>query len=243
MNGSRQHLACSFMPACLRCRTLVDTNVLRVPLYELCCSVQGRLKAVFLCLRYVDIVAFGAWFVPAWCAQKKSRSEPKLGYLWSSCIIWQSELMIYFEVASSLQEEHFPCSHVLVAVGTPQCDDLDWEERLCRELATLTQTHTRASCCCYDVAVLLRLVVVKQQLLVLLLPSLVLSSLVTKNEKTKEKNDKKEKDDTSFCGYKKENQNRTAVTHSRTLLEKRESTTKGRGGKQKKNVTKSKESE
>ena len=151
--------------------------------------------------------------------------------------------MIYFEVASSLQEEHFPCSHVLVAVGTPQCDDLDWEERLCRELATLTQTHTRASCCCYDVAVLLRLVVVKQQLLVLLLPSLVLSSLVTKNEKTKEKNDKKEKDDTSFCGYKKENQNRTAVTHSRTLLEKRESTTKGRGGKQKKNVTKSKESE
>ena len=84
---------------------------------------------------------------------------------------------------------------------------------------------------------------VKQQLLVLLLPSLVLSSLVTKNEKTKEKNDKKEKDDTSFCGYKKENQNRTAVTHSRTLLEKRESTTKGRGGKQKKNVTKSKERE
>ena len=50
-NGSRQHMACSFMPACLRCRTLVDTIVL---LYELCCSVQGRLKAVLLCLRYVD---------------------------------------------------------------------------------------------------------------------------------------------------------------------------------------------
>ena len=62
-----------FMPACLRCRTLVDTNVLP---YELCCSVQGRLKTVFLCLRYVDTVALGTWFVLAWCAQrKKSRFE------------------------------------------------------------------------------------------------------------------------------------------------------------------------
>ena len=24
-----------------------------------------------LCLRYVDTVAIGAWFVPSWCAQKK----------------------------------------------------------------------------------------------------------------------------------------------------------------------------
>ena len=48
------------MPACLRCRTLVDTKVL---LYVLCCSVQGRLKAVLLCLRYVDTMAFGDWFV------------------------------------------------------------------------------------------------------------------------------------------------------------------------------------
>ena len=39
------------MPACLRCRTLVDTKIL---LYVLCCSVQGRLKAVLLCLRYAD---------------------------------------------------------------------------------------------------------------------------------------------------------------------------------------------
>ena len=67
-----KYLACSFIHACLRCRTLVDTNVL---LYELCCFVQGRLKAVLLCLRYLDTVVFGAWFVPAWCAQKKSRFE------------------------------------------------------------------------------------------------------------------------------------------------------------------------
>ena len=59
--------------ACLRCRTLVDTNVLL--LYELFCSVQGRLKAVLLCLGHVDTVAFEAWFVPAWCAQKKGRFE------------------------------------------------------------------------------------------------------------------------------------------------------------------------
>ena len=54
------------MPACSRCSTLVDTNVLG-------CSVQGRLTAVLLCLRCVDIVAFGAWFVPSWCAQRKKR--------------------------------------------------------------------------------------------------------------------------------------------------------------------------
>ena len=58
--SSQQHLACSFMPTCLRCRTLVDMKVL---LYVLCCSVQGRLKAFLLCLRYVDNMAFGAWFV------------------------------------------------------------------------------------------------------------------------------------------------------------------------------------
>ena len=110
------------MPACLRCRTLVDTNVLRVPLYELCCSVQGRLKAVFLCLRYVDIVAFGAWFVPAWCAQKKSRFENKK--IEVVCVPPahgnQSD-----DSASSLQEEHLPCSHVHLAVGTPEYHDLD----------------------------------------------------------------------------------------------------------------------
>ena len=49
MAGSRQHLTCSFMPTCLRCRTLVDANVLLYQvLYVLCCSVQGRLEAVLL---------------------------------------------------------------------------------------------------------------------------------------------------------------------------------------------------
>ena len=33
----QQHLTCSFMPACLRCRTLVDTKVLLCTKYVLCC--------------------------------------------------------------------------------------------------------------------------------------------------------------------------------------------------------------
>ena len=62
------------MRTCLRCLTLVDTNVL----HELCCSVQGRLKAVLLFLRCVDTVAFGAWVVPSsWCAQDKKKSRSK----------------------------------------------------------------------------------------------------------------------------------------------------------------------
>ena len=68
-NGSRQHLACSFMPACLRCRSLVDTSVL---LYELCCSVQGRFEGCCSLVLVVDTVTSGAWFVPALCAQKRN---------------------------------------------------------------------------------------------------------------------------------------------------------------------------
>ena len=68
---SAKHL---FLSAGLRCRIccLVDTTM---PLYVLCCSVQGRLQAVVLCLRYVHTaVAIGAWFVPSLtsrCPQKK----------------------------------------------------------------------------------------------------------------------------------------------------------------------------
>ena len=75
MAVSQQHLTCSFMPACLRCRTLVDTKVLL--LHILCCSVQGRLKAVLLCLRYVNTMAFGAWFVLLGVQKKKSRFKKK----------------------------------------------------------------------------------------------------------------------------------------------------------------------
>ena len=73
------------------------------------------------------------------------------------------------DTASSLQEEHLPCSHVRLAVGTPQCHDLDCEDRLCRGLVTLTQTHTRALPAAVMMLLLLRLVMV---LLLLQLPIL-----------------------------------------------------------------------
>ena len=60
----------------MRCLALVDTNVLLL-LYVLCCPVQGRLKAVLLCLRYVDTMAFGVWFVLLG-VQKKSRFKNQL---------------------------------------------------------------------------------------------------------------------------------------------------------------------
>ena len=37
-HGSQQHLTCSFMPACLGCRTLVDTKVLPVCTLLPCCA-------------------------------------------------------------------------------------------------------------------------------------------------------------------------------------------------------------
>ena len=91
-HGSQQHLTCSFMPACLRCRTLVDTKVLR---YVLCCSVHGRMKAVLLCLRYVDTVAFGTWFVPSWYSDEKQvQKQTCNASLFDSleAIIWLAEL-------------------------------------------------------------------------------------------------------------------------------------------------------
>ena len=41
---------------------LTDTNVL---LYVRRCFEQGRLQVVLLCLRYVDTVAIGTWFLPS----------------------------------------------------------------------------------------------------------------------------------------------------------------------------------
>ena len=169
-NGSRQHMACSFMPACLRCRTLVDTIVL---LYELCCSVQGRLKAVIFCLRYVDTAVWQSELGLCLRGVRRRRQvrKPKLrGCLWSSCIlrIWQSELMIQQALSKKSTSPAVMFTSPLVLPGATTW--LGWEERLCRELATLT--HTRACafcCCCYDVAVLLRLVVVQHLLMLLLL--------------------------------------------------------------------------
>ena len=84
--SSQQHLTCSFMPACLRCRTLVDTKVLLY--WNVLFSVRGRLKAVllYMCLRYVDTMAFGAWFVLLGVQKKKSRFKHKSFVV---CVPWR----------------------------------------------------------------------------------------------------------------------------------------------------------
>ena len=111
------------MPACLGCRTLVDTNVL---LYVVCCPVRGRLKVVRLSLRYVERVAFRAWFVRSYVRRIKAGSKTKnFVVVCSSEAIWLAELMIQLALTVSSQEEHLPNSHVHVAVGTPQGHDLD----------------------------------------------------------------------------------------------------------------------
>ena len=105
-------------------------------------SIEGC-SAVLAVRRYL---AFGAWFVPSWCAQKKKSrftKQKNLVVLCSSEAGWLAEVMIQLALTLPLQEEHLPSTHVHLAVGTPQCHDLDWEERLCRELATLTHTRTR----------------------------------------------------------------------------------------------------
>ena len=71
--------------------TLVDTNVLLI-LYVYRCSVQGLLKAVLLCLRYVNAVAFGAWFSAfVVCAEEKQvvQKQKNRGWLCSSEAIWR----------------------------------------------------------------------------------------------------------------------------------------------------------
>ena len=161
------------MPAhcvCLRCCTLVDTNVLLLLLYVVCCPVQGRLKAV-LCLGYVDNVVFGAWFCAfVVCAEEKAGSKTKLrGCLRSSEAIFmasRSELMIQLALTVS----------PIRAPSQQSCSPRRWyspvpwlglrRAPVSRTCYAHTNTHTRASCCCcccccccYGVAVL-RLVVV-----------------------------------------------------------------------------------
>ena len=73
-HGSQQHLTCSFMPACLRCRTLVDTKVLRV----LLCTLMLRAGPIEGCSAVLAVrryCAFGAWFVPSWYSEEKKQVQ------------------------------------------------------------------------------------------------------------------------------------------------------------------------
>ena len=141
------------------------------------CRAVRRLKAVVLCLRYVDNVALGAWFVPSWCAQKKSRFKNK-------------NFVIVFlggHMASGVDDTaSFNSASLRRAPLQQSCSPRGWyspvpwrglrRAPVSRTSHAHTNTHAHASCCCcYSVSVL-RLVVA----LLLLMPSLVLSALVPK---------------------------------------------------------------
>ena len=115
MAGSRQHLTCSFMPTCLRCRALVDTIVLLTVCTLLLCAGPIEGCSAALAVRTVDAaaVAFGACLC---CAHERRKASLKTKTSW----LFRAD-----DTASSLQEEHPPSSHVDLAVGTPQCHDLD----------------------------------------------------------------------------------------------------------------------
>ena len=116
MAGSRQHLTCSFMPTCLRCHALVDTIVLLTVCTLLLCAGPIEGCSAALAVRTVDAaaVAFGACLCCAY-ERRKASSKTKTSWLFRAAD----------DTASSLQEAHLPSSHVHLAVGTPQCHDLD----------------------------------------------------------------------------------------------------------------------
>ena len=172
----------------------------------LCFSVQGRLKAALLFLRYVDTTV-SCGFRSLVCAfvvcakEKKQVQKQKLrGGLCSSEAIWLAELMIQLALSkkSTFPAVMFPSRLVLPSAMT-------WTEKsACFVNLPRSHTHAGASCCCCcHVAVLLYC----GWLWCCYYCCLALSSLVACKEKTKEKNNvKKEKDETqvlSFRGYKK----------------------------------------
>ena len=93
-------------------RTTVRTFLLCAGPIEGCPAVA--LSELVLCLRSIR-------------RREEQVQKQKLRVcLWSSEAIWLAELMIQLPMtAVSLQEEHLPSSHVHLAVGTPQCPDLD----------------------------------------------------------------------------------------------------------------------
>ena len=103
-------------------------------------------------------------------------------------------IQLLIALTVSPRSAHLPSSHVHLAVGTPQCDGSDWEERLCRELATLAQTHTRASCCLLLLwCCCTKSIAVGSGAATTAAYSLVLCLLITCNEKTKGKKERHKK--------------------------------------------------
>ena len=108
------------MPACLRCRTLVDTKIL---LYVLCCSA-GPIEGCSAVLAVRRYYGFRSLVCASWCSgEEKQVQKQKLRCLCSLEAILLAELIQLLQ--RRLHEEHLPSSDVHLAVGTPQCHDLD----------------------------------------------------------------------------------------------------------------------
>ena len=112
------------MPACLRCCTLVDSKVL---LYLVCtlllCAgpIEGG-SAVLALRRYYG---FRSLVCASWCLEEKQVHKRKRLFLFvllGGHIASRADDTASFQF---LQEEHLPSSHIHLAVGTPQCHDLD----------------------------------------------------------------------------------------------------------------------
>ena len=72
--------------------------------------------------RYVDTVAFGAWFVPSWCPEEKQVQEQKLRSKLRCLFVFLGGHVIMAsradDTASFVSKNVLPSSHVL-AVGAP----------------------------------------------------------------------------------------------------------------------------
>ena len=161
------------MPACLRCRTLVDTKVL---LHVLCCSVQGRLKAVLLCLRYVDTLAFGAWIVPSWCSEEEKQVQKQTLRCFEGHMASRADgTGSFLSNKSTSPAVMFTSRLVLPSAMSFFALSRAPVSRTCHNY---TNTRALPAACCYGVVAALRLVLV----LLLQLPI-----TLSHHEKTKEK--------------------------------------------------------
>ena len=162
--SSQQHLTCSFMPACLRSRTLVDTKVL---LYVLCRSA-GPMEGCSAVLAVRRYYGFRSLVCASWCSEEKKHVQ-------------KQKLRCFFLGGHTTRRAD------TATIALPP-------RRASRLVLCHTHTHTRAlpAARCYGVAVLRLVVVLILQLLPVAL-SFLLSSLVTKNGRKKKRHKKVKK--------------------------------------------------
>ena len=152
----------------------------------LCCSVQGRLKAVLLCLRYVlRYYGFRSLVCASWCSGEKLVQKQKLRCLCSlEAMLLVAELMIQLALSprrAPPQELFSPRSWY---------SPVPWlglkRAPVSRTCHTYTSTHARFLLLAVVMVLLLYCGWLVLVMLVLQLPIALSSLLITCNEKTKE---------------------------------------------------------